>query len=335
MFSIQSSKRFQISRAQYCTKNNKNKNNKQQLGIKSKEEEDDSNAILELRPGPGGLEASIFANDMLEVYENYADQKGWKFNTLSVQQTAHTNGQIGLREATCSVKGKGVFSFLKFESGVHRVQRVPVTESSGRLHTSTMSVVVLPELEEMDFQEIPAKDLKIDTFRATGAGGQHVNTTDSAVRMTHIPSGLVVSVQNERNQIQNRKEALAIMNAKVYQWQKSLLNQGRESSRSSQIGTSERHERIRTYNYPQDRITDHRLNENFFGVDDIFNGTLLLDIHDKLKEMEENQEIEALLKAEQEEEEAELKKETNVKDAKSNGKDKKEGKKSNWKQNSE
>jgi peptide chain release factor 1 len=272
---------------------------------------------------------------MLEVYENYADQKGWKFNVLSVQQTSHTNGQIGLREATCSVKGKGVFSFLKFESGVHRVQRVPVTESSGRLHTSTMSVVVLPELEEMDFQEIPAKDLKIDTFRATGAGGQHVNTTDSAVRMTHIPSGLVVSVQNERNQIQNRKEALQIMNAKVYQWQKSLLNQGRESSRSSQIGTSERHERIRTYNYPQDRITDHRINENFFGMDEIFNGALLLDIHDKLKEVEENKALEALLKEEQEEEEAELKKESNVKETKTNAKDKKEPKKSNWKTNSE
>jgi peptide chain release factor 1 len=324
MFFIQSTKRFQIQSVKYYCTNQKNKGGKNKLGIKTKEEEDELSAILELRPGPGGTEAAIFAHDMLEVYENYAYQKGWKFSRLSVQTASQTNGQIALREATCSVKGKGVFSFLKFESGVHRVQRVPVTESSGRLHTSTMSVVVLPEYEEMDFVEIPAKDLKIDTFRATGAGGQHVNTTDSAVRMTHLPSGLVVSVQNERNQIQNRKEALTIMNTKVYQWQKSLLNQGRESSRSSQIGTSERHERIRTYNYPQDRITDHRINESFFGIDDIINGALLVDIHEKLKEQEENKAIEALLKEEQEEEEAELKKES---------KDKanpKEAKKNNW-----
>jgi peptide chain release factor 1 len=333
MFFILPTKRFQIQSVKFYCTNQKNKGGKSKLGIKTKEEEDELSAILELRPGPGGTEAAIFAHDMLEVYENYAYQKGWKFTRLSVQVNSHTNGQIGLREATCSVKGKGVFSFLKFESGVHRVQRVPVTESSGRLHTSTMSVVVLPEYEEMDFVEIPAKDLKIDTFRATGAGGQHVNTTDSAVRMTHIPSGIVVSVQNERNQIQNRKEALTILNAKVYQWQKSLLNQGRESSRSSQIGTSERHERIRTYNFPQDRITDHRINESFFGIDDIITGALLVDIHEKLKEHEENAALEALLKEEQEEEEAELKKASGVKD-KSNAK---EPKKSNWnnKKNSE
>jgi len=257
-----------------------------------KDEDDHSDAILELRPGPGGQEASIFANDMLGVYENYAAQRGWTFTILHSQYTDGCG--TGLREAICSIKGGNVFSNLKYESGVHRVQRVPVTESSGRLHTSTMSVVVLPALEEMEETVIPAKDLKIDTFRATGAGGQHVNTTDSAIRITHIPSGIVVSVQNERSQHQNRRMAMSIINAKVREYQRSQLNQGRESSRSSQIGSAERHERIRTYNYPQDRVTDHRLNENFFGIETMLNGSMLLDIYEKLRYHEKQKALENL-----------------------------------------
>uniref|UniRef100_A0A6B2L6E3 Prokaryotic-type class I peptide chain release factors domain-containing protein n=1 Tax=Arcella intermedia TaxID=1963864 RepID=A0A6B2L6E3_9EUKA len=251
---------------------------------------DSGSAILEIRPAAGGSEASLFGQEILDMYSNYASLRSWEF------QTVHISGTDvgGIREAVCSITGEGVFGYLKYETGVHRVQRVPATESAGRVHTSTITVAVLPQADELEEIELPAKDLKIETYRAGGAGGQHVNKTESAVRITHIPTGLTAASQADRSQHRNKTLAMKILLAKVYDQESSTLNVDRQLQRKTQIGTGDRSERIRTYNYPQDRITDHRLGESFFGLDKIMRGDTLMDIHESLVALNANLELERI-----------------------------------------
>ncbi len=234
-----------------------------------KDPRDSKNVILEIRAGVGGEEAALFVADLLNMYQKYAEEKGWKFSIL----TANKTGLGGYKEVIALVEGEGVYSRLKFESGVHRVQRVPITEAGGRIHTSTATVAVLPETDETEI-EIDPKDLRIETFRASGAGGQYVNTTESAVRVTHIPTGISVSCQDERSQFQNRQKALKILYARL----KDLYEKQREmeiaKERRQQVGTGERSEKIRTYNFPQNRVTDHRINLTLYKLQDILSGKL-------------------------------------------------------------
>ena len=232
-----------------------------------KDENDSKNSILEIRAGTGGDEASLFASDLLNMYQRYADLNSWKFDILSISET----GLKGVKEAICNISGLNVFSKLKFESGVHRVQRVPTTESSGRVHTSAATVAVLPEAEEVDI-EVLDKDLRIDVFRSSGPGGQSVNTTDSAVRITHIPTGIVVSQQDEKSQHKNKAKALKILRSRVYEAEKRKKDLERSSNRRSQIGTGDRSERIRTYNFPQGRVTDHRINLTLHRLEEFLEG---------------------------------------------------------------
>lgn len=234
---------------------------------------DERNAIIEIRAGTGGDEAGLFAGDLLRMYQKYAESKKWKFELLSCNES----GIGSIKEATASITGRGVFSFLKFESGVHRVQRVPVTEASGRVHTSTATVAVLPEAEEIDVH-IDEKDLKIDVMRASGAGGQHVNKTESAVRITHIPTGIVVVQQDERSQHMNRQKAMKILMSRVFELARQKAANERASDRKNQIGTGERSERIRTYNFPQGRVTDHRINLTLYKINQIVDGSALDEI---------------------------------------------------------
>ncbi|GGF52136.1 peptide chain release factor 1 [Paracoccus acridae] len=225
-------------------------------------------AIIEIRPGTGGDEAALFAGDLLSMYRRHAEQQGWTFQMLDLTETELG----GVKEAVARVEGEGVFARLKYESGVHRVQRVPETESGGRIHTSAATVAVLPEAEEVDI-DIPAGDIRIDTMRASGAGGQHVNTTDSAVRITHLPTGIVVT-SSEKSQHQNRANAMAVLRARLYDMERSRADAERAADRKSQVGSGDRSERIRTYNFPQGRMTDHRINLTLYALDRIMAGDL-------------------------------------------------------------
>ena len=234
-----------------------------------KDENDSKNSILEIRAGTGGDEASLFASDLLNMYQRYADLNSWKFDILSISET----GLKGVKEAICNISGLNVFSKLKFESGVHRVQRVPTTESSGRVHTSAATVAVLPEAEEVDI-EVLDKDLRIDVFRSSGPGGQSVNTTDSAVRITHIPTGIVVSQQDEKSQHKNKAKALKILRSRLLDNQIQEKNKERSEQRKSQVGSGDRSERIRTYNFPQGRVSDHRINLTLYNLSEILEGNI-------------------------------------------------------------
>ena len=230
---------------------------------------DTKNSILEIRAGTGGDEASLFASDLLNMYQKYADTNKWKFEILSISET----GLKGVKEVICNISGMNVFSKLKFESGVHRVQRVPTTESSGRVHTSAATVAVLPEAEEIDVN-IEERDLRIDVFRSSGPGGQSVNTTDSAVRITHIPSGIVVSQQDEKSQHKNKAKALKILRARLLDNQIQEKNKQRSEQRKNQVGSGDRSERIRTYNFPQGRVSDHRINLTLYNLSEILEGNI-------------------------------------------------------------
>ncbi len=250
---------------------------KLQIMLLPRDEADDKNAILEVRAGTGGEEAALFAADLLRMYQRYADKHGWKFEIMSVADT----GIGGIKDASVEISGRGVFARLKYESGVHRVQRVPETESGGRIHTSAATVAVLPEAEEVDVQ-IEDKDLRIDTYRAQGAGGQHVNTTDSAVRITHLPTGIVVQQQDEKSQHKNRAKALKILRARIYDAEREAQANARAEDRKNQVGSGDRSERIRTYNFPQGRVSDHRINLTLHKLDKVLEGEALDEIVDAL-----------------------------------------------------
>ncbi len=248
-----------------------------QIALLPKDEDDTKNAIIEVRAGTGGEEAALFAADLFGMYQRYADHRGWNFEVLSISDT----GTGGYKEASANVSGKDVFARLKFESGVHRVQRVPETESSGRVHTSAATVAVLPEAEEVDI-DIDEKDLRIDIFRASGPGGQSVNTTDSAVRITHIPTGITVSQQDEKSQHKNRAKGMKILRARLYEAERAKKEAERAADRKGQVGSGDRSERIRTYNFPQGRVSDHRINLTLYKINEIVAGGELDELVDAL-----------------------------------------------------
>jgi len=242
-----------------------------------KDAADEKNAILEIRAGTGGDEAALFAADLFRMYQRYAAEHKWKFEVMELSDT----GIGGYREAIATVTGRNVFARLKFESGVHRVQRVPATEAQGRIHTSAATVAVLPEAEEVDVK-IDEKDLRIDVFRASGPGGQSVNTTDSAVRITHIPTGVVVSQQDEKSQHKNKAKAMKILRARLYDAERQRRDDARAADRKGQVGSGDRSERIRTYNFPQSRVTDHRINLTLYSLDQVMEGRGLDEVIDAL-----------------------------------------------------
>lgn len=239
-----------------------------QIALLPKDAADARPAILEIRPGTGGEEAALFAGDLLRMYQRYAETSGWNFEIIEEQQTELG----GIKEVVAHVKGEGVFARLKYESGVHRVQRVPETESGGRIHTSAATVAVLPEAEDVDINVDP-NDLRIDTMRSSGAGGQHVNTTDSAVRITHLPTGLVVT-SSEKSQHRNREIAMQVLKTRLFDMERQRADQERSAERKSQVGSGDRSERIRTYNFPQGRMSDHRINLTLYKLDQVMQGDL-------------------------------------------------------------
>ena len=247
------------------------------VALLPKDEADERNAILEVRAGTGGEEAALFAAALFRMYTRYAEAHGWRVEILSISET----GLGGYKEASMEITGRNVFARLKFESGVHRVQRVPETEASGRIHTSAATVAVLPEAEEVDIH-IDEKELRIDVFRASGPGGQSVNTTDSAVRITHLPTGLVVQQQDEKSQHKNKAKALKVLRARLYEMERARRDAERAATRKSQVGSGDRSERIRTYNFPQGRVTDHRINLTLYKIDKVISGEVLDEIIDAL-----------------------------------------------------
>jgi len=235
-----------------------------------KDPNDDKNVIIEIRGGAGGDEAALFSVNLYRMFTRYAERNKWKTEVISKSEA----GAGGLKEIVFMIKGQGAYSKLKFESGVHRVQRVPETESSGRIHTSTATVAVLPEIEDVEKVALKPSEVKIDTFRASGAGGQHVNTTDSAVRATHIPTGIVVECQDGRSQLKNKEQALKVLGAKIYEMELEKQRAEVDGERKLQVGTGSRSEKIRTYNYPQGRVTDHRIKLTLHRLDAIMDGEL-------------------------------------------------------------
>jgi peptide chain release factor 1 len=254
-----------------------------------KDEADEKNAIIEIRAGTGGMEAALFAADLFNMYQRVAVLNGWKVEIINL---SNSEGG-GYKEIIASIVGRNVFSKLKFESGVHRVQRVPDTETQGRIHTSAATVAVLPEAEEVDVK-INDADLRIDVFRSSGPGGQSVNTTDSAVRVTHIPSGIVVSQQDEKSQHKNKAKALKILRSKLYDLQRSQQESERAKARKSQIGTGDRSERIRTYNFPQGRVTDHRINMTLYKLTDFLAGDAFKELSDAIQIQFQEEQLENL-----------------------------------------
>lgn len=254
-----------------------------------KDENDESNVIIEIRAGVGGEESALFGAVLLKMYSRFAERNRWKVEMIDVSET-----EIGgIKECSFTISGKGAYAKLKYESGVHRVQRVPETESQGRVHTSTATVAVLPEVEDVDF-EILDKDIRIDTYRSSGAGGQHINKTDSAIRITHLPTGIVVACQDERSQIKNKEKAFNVLRSKLYDFYKSQKDKEYADNRKSQIGNAERCERIRTYNYPQGRITDHRINYTVYNLEDFLDGNIE-DLLENLAIADQKAKLEAAL----------------------------------------
>jgi peptide chain release factor 1 len=257
--------------------------NKLKIFLLPKDEDDDKNAIVEIRAGTGGLEASLFCSDLFKMYEKVCSKKKWKLEIISISKSEAG----GFKEVIFSVSGNDIYSYLKYESGVHRVQRIPKTETQGRVHTSAATIAVLPEAEEVDVQ-IKDSDLRIDVFRAGGPGGQSVNTTDSAVRITHIPTGVVVSQQDEKSQHKNKAKALKVLRSRVYEAEKKKKDSERSSNRKSQIGTGDRSERIRTYNFPQGRVTDHRINLTLHKLDEFLSGEIHEEMNQELRLKEQD-----------------------------------------------
>ncbi len=246
---------------------------------------DNANVFLEVRAGTGGDEAAIFAGDLFRMYSKYAENRGWKVEILSAREGEHG----GYKEIISRVTGSGIYANLKFESGAHRVQRVPATESQGRIHTSACTVAVLPEPDEVEEVEINNADLRVDTYRASGAGGQHVNKTDSAVRLTHLPSGIVVECQDERSQHKNRARAMSLLQARLLDVQVSEQQSAQAQQRKLLVGSGDRSERIRTYNYPQGRVTDHRINLTLYKLDEILEGDMAQVIEPLINEYQADQ----------------------------------------------
>ena len=269
-------------------KKEKNENDLK-LFLLPKDEDDNKNAIVEIRAGTGGLEASLFCADLFKMYEKVCSKKKWKLEIINISKSEAG----GFKEVIFSVNGDDIYSYLKYESGVHRVQRIPQTETQGRVHTSAATVAVLPEAEDLDI-EIKETDLRIDVFRAGGPGGQSVNTTDSAVRITHIPSGVVVSQQDEKSQHKNKAKALKILRSRVYEAEKRKRDQERSTNRRSQIGSGDRSERIRTYNFPQGRVTDHRINLTLHKLEEFLSGEIHEEMNEQLRLKEQNLKLESL-----------------------------------------
>ena len=269
---------------------NKHNNEKKiKIFLLPKDDADKKNAIIEIRAGTGGLEASLFAADLFKMYEKVSNKKKWLIELISISKS----DAGGLKEVIATIKGNNIYSSLKFESGVHRVQRVPETETQGRVHTSAATVAVLPEAEEVDVK-IDDKDLRIDVFRSSGPGGQSVNTTDSAVRITHIPSGIVVSQQDEKSQIRNKEKGLKILRSRIYELERKKLEDARSKDRKNKIGTGDRSERIRTYNFPQGRVTDHRINLTLHKLEEFMEGEIFDQIVESLNLHAQEEELKNL-----------------------------------------
>ena len=271
------------------TENNLIEEKKIKLFLLPKDEADSKNAIIEVRAGTGGLEASLFASDLFKMYEKVCNKKRWDLEIISISKSEAG----GLKEVIANIKGKNIYSLLKYESGVHRVQRVPDTETQGRVHTSAATVAVLPEAEEVDVK-IEDKDLRIDVFRSSGPGGQSVNTTDSAVRITHIPTGIVVSQQDEKSQIRNKEKGLKILRSRIYEFERQKIDEERSKDRRSKIGTGDRSERIRTYNFPQGRVTDHRINLTLHKLEEFMEGEIFEEMIENLTIQAQEEELSKL-----------------------------------------